>query len=82
MAKAAVPRLYHQTSLLLRDGRILVAGSGGLSPMPDQKTFEIYSPPYLFKGTRPTLSNVPALVQHGSQFNVTSRMPLQLQKLV
>src|SRR5712692_1397364 len=54
MADMQVPRVYHSTALLLPDGRILVAG-GGRFGGPDQISAEIYSPPYLFKGARPTI---------------------------
>jgi hypothetical protein len=61
------PRLYHSTALLLPDARVLVAG-GGRAFGNDQLNAEIYSPPYLFKGPRPTISSAPANVQYGSSF--------------
>ena len=61
MAPSVRPRGYHSTSLLLPDGRILLAGSGRLdgSLMPNETTAEIYSPPYLHKGPRPTITLAP-----------------------
>ena len=49
-----------------------MAGGGQLpgSPAIDETNAEIYSPPYLFKGARPTISSAPATVQYGSTFNV------------
>jgi hypothetical protein len=44
-------RQYHSTALLLPDGRVLMAGGGAVGGAPDIKNGEIYSPPYLFKGT-------------------------------
>jgi galactose oxidase len=75
VASNSVNRSYHSTSLLLPDGRVLHAGSGGAtfedgSPMPDQKNAELYSPPYLFAGARPTISSAPASVAYGSSFTV------------
>src|SRR5262249_2112582 len=63
MAQMQSPRLYHGTALLLPDGRVLVAGGGryfvGLDPN-DQLNAEIYSPPYMFKSTRPIITSSPA----------------------
>jgi hypothetical protein len=75
MAPMQVPRLYHHTALLLPDGRVLVAGSGrfsGTGPGADQLSAEIYSPLYLFKGVRPTITSAPATVGYGSTFSVTT----------
>ncbi len=58
MAPLSVPRMYHSTGGLLPDGRIYVAGGGKKTGFTDQRTAEIYSPPYLFKGTRPVISGV------------------------
>jgi hypothetical protein len=62
-------RLYHSTSLLLPDGRVLVSGGGRFAGN-DQLNAEIYSPPYLFKGPRPTITSAPAGVQYGTSFFV------------
>ena len=56
VAPLANGRLYHSTALLLPDGRVLMAGGGALpGRATDQRNAEIYSPPYLFKGPRPTI---------------------------
>ena len=73
MASAQVERLYHSTALLLPDGRVLVAGSGGTGSEPSETNAELYSPPYLFKGARPTITSVPSTaIQYGSSFAVTT----------
>jgi uncharacterized repeat protein (TIGR01451 family) len=77
MASMQTPRLYHSTALLLPDATVLVAGGGrenGRSqPDPkDQPNAEIYSPPYLFKGPRPVISNAPAVLSYGTAFTVTT----------
>ena len=72
MAPEQIGRLYHSTALLLPDGRVLVAGGGGRVGFPyvDETNAEIFSPPYLAKGTRPTISSAPASPQYASTFFV------------
>ena len=72
MAEVQYPRHYHSVALLLPSGQVMVAGgaaSGGCS-LSDYNTIEVYSPPYLYNGTRPTLSPLPALVHHGDDFEI------------
>ena len=70
LSSAAIPRLYHSTALLLPDGRVLTAGSGDDGPAVNQLQAEIFSPPYLFKGARPTITGAPDLIQYGAPFTV------------
>jgi len=71
LASSRRDRVYHNTGVLLPDGRVLV---GGNAPHPAHyfrhgnattrsnnfrdATFEIYEPPYLFRGRRPKLRSV------------------------
>jgi hypothetical protein len=63
-SSSGIPRVYHSAALLLPDGRVLSTGGNGF---PDT---EIYSPPYLFKGTRPTITSAPASVAYRQSFFV------------
>jgi hypothetical protein len=72
LSSAARPRLYHSTALLLPDGRVLTAGSGDDGPGINQEEAELYSPPYLFKGPRPTITGAPTEIQYGSSFAVST----------
>ncbi len=65
-------RMYHSTATLLPDGRVLVAGGGRLPPATDFQTAEIYSPPYLFRGPRPTLASAPDLLDYGVKAQLQS----------
>ena len=58
----AAARNYHSTAMLMPDGRVLVAGGGHANAAcdPGQFSAQIYSPPYLFNGPRPTITSAPA----------------------
>jgi galactose oxidase len=67
MASISVYRGYHSTATLLTDGRVLSAG-GEKSP----NTAEIFSPPYLFTGSRPTITGAPASGTWGQTISITT----------
>ena len=83
MAAQVNGRGYHSTAILLPDGRVLSAGGGQLPgyPVTDQRNAEIFSPPYLFKGARPTVLSAPTTVQHGSSFTVGVVAPESITKV-
>jgi hypothetical protein len=68
LASQAFQRAYHSTAVLLPDGRVLSAGD--TSGKPGNHTLEIYSPPYLFKGTRPAITSAPSAVGYGQPFTI------------
>ena len=87
LASNTVDRGYHSVSLLLPDGTVLHGGSGDAdapgsggtpAPYPRQKNHEIFSPPYLFKGTRPTITDAPSNVSYGADFTVTTPFAAQI----
>ncbi|MEP7228181.1 MAG: galactose oxidase-like domain-containing protein [Gemmatimonadales bacterium] len=72
LAANSVNRIYHSAAVLLRDGRVLVTGAGERTGDVDQFNAEIYSPPYLFQGTRPRLMSAPATLSYGSSFTIAT----------
>src|SRR5207237_852501 len=69
MSSMHTPREYHSTALLLPDGRVVESGMGADQGLvPDQKSAEFYSPPYLFKGARPTITQAPAQITYNQNF--------------
>jgi hypothetical protein len=75
LASASIPRLYHSSAILLPDGRVLTAGGGRPAASDgdtDHKDAEIFSPPYLFRGARPTVTSAPSEISFGQTFHVST----------
>jgi Galactose oxidase-like, Early set domain/Bacterial Ig domain/Glyoxal oxidase N-terminus/Fibronectin type III domain/Kelch motif len=72
MASMQNRRVYHSTAIVLTDGRVLSAGGGrpAATGDTDHLDAEIYSPPYLFKGARPSISSAPDNISYGQTFFV------------
>jgi Domain of unknown function (DUF1929) len=69
LAAASVPRVYHQTALLLPDGRVWNAGSTPQSDIEELRT-EIFSPDYIFSGSRPVITGSPTVGDYGNQISI------------
>jgi hypothetical protein len=85
VASASRDRHYHETATLLPDGRVLSGGMSSVATLYGHRrdqgngffannekdsSFEIYSPPYLFRGERPEIAVAPAGVAWGSTFDI------------
>jgi hypothetical protein len=87
VAPNIINRIYHSTALLLPDARVLVAGAGENFEAEtrtrdvDQFNAEIYSPPYLFRGSRPAISSAPSAVPYGSTFTVNTPDAVAVSKV-
>jgi galactose oxidase len=91
LAANSRPRGYHSVSILLPNGTVL-HGSGGDAQIPPhnpgspnaypaETNHEIFSPPYLFKGARPTITSVPASVTWGATFPVSTPNAAQVTEV-
>jgi hypothetical protein len=94
MATQHRTRTYHNTALLMPDGRVMVGGHAPISTayLSDidlsslgfsqgdgrDPSFEIYSPPYVFRNDRPVIKNIPrgaVDVVRGQAFTVSTDQP-------
>ena len=81
LASAAVVRVYHSTALLLPDGRVLSMGSGEGGGVTPRRSYEIFSPPYLFKGDRPSYDLPATTMRYGQAFTVNSADAAAIRKV-
>ncbi|MFF1451657.1 galactose oxidase-like domain-containing protein [Streptomyces sp. NPDC058274] len=79
VADPLVGRNYHSGSILLPDGRVMFFGSDSLyadrantKPGTFEQRIEIYTPPYLYRDARPSLSGGPKTVARGGSATFTS----------
>ncbi|MDI3386947.1 kelch motif-containing protein [Streptomyces sp. B-S-A8] len=86
VADPLVGRNYHSGSLLLPDGRVVVFGSDSLfsdaantKPGKFEQRIGIYTPPYLYNGTRPVLTGGEETIERGTSATFTSRQAKDLK---
>jgi hypothetical protein len=84
LAANSVERVYHSVSLLLPNGTVLHGASGdagapGGGVFPARRSHEIFRPPYLFKGVRPTITSLSkTAVGYGETFTVNTPFAAQI----
>lgn len=75
-ASPVVGRLYHSVAFLLPDGRVATLGSNPVGSF--ELRIEVYSPPYLFKGRRPTVKAPPNLA-YGASYTLATTQARSIQ---
>ena len=90
LASARQPRTYHNTAALLPSGEVLVGGHapistlylnnttlpGGFAPHDGRDpSFEVFKPPYLFRGPQPAIKKVRGTIRNGSTFGIRTDVP-------
>jgi galactose oxidase len=91
LAAEQTDRCYHSTAVLLPDATVLSAGGGEFFPFAGQtrqndpqdshRDAQVFSPPYLFKGTRPEITSAPASVHYGATFEIGTPQPDDIGKV-
>jgi hypothetical protein len=89
-------RAYHNSALLLPDMRVLLGGHTPLpahygGPNQDQggpfgnndkdPSFEVWSPPYLFRGERPSITQAQAGVAYGEKFAIGTPQASEIESV-
>ncbi len=74
VADLPTDRLYHSTAILLPDARVLVGGSTGhdFPEVTNEFRLDVFSPPYLFRGARPTITAAPDEISFNTTIEVES----------
>ena len=80
LPSASIDRVYHQVSILLKDGRVWTAGSTVRSNTAELRT-EIFSPPYLFQGPRPVITGTPTVGDYDGTITIPTDNPQGVQSV-
>jgi hypothetical protein len=71
LAPNTVARTYHSSTLLLPDGRIMTMGGDDVGPGFEMQV-EVFTPPYLYQGTRPVITAAPSSVGYSTSHTVSA----------
>ncbi len=84
-------RCYHSVAVLLPDATVLSAGGGEYRPTlfgdpnddnDSHHTAQIFSPPYLFKGTeRPVITSSPQTIKYKDKFEIKTDRPDSIKRV-
>ncbi|MDV3504174.1 galactose oxidase-like domain-containing protein [Marinobacter sp. M-5] len=98
MASGIRARTYHNTAVLMPDGRVMVGGHSpintaylrfvdlqdfGLAPYDGRDpSFEIYTPPYAMRNDRPEILSAPKTLMPGDEFTIQVDQAEQIDKVL
>ena len=74
VAPHTIQAAYHSTAILLPDATVLLSQDDmdSSAAAAFQHKAQVYSPPYLFKGAQPVITNAPASARYGQTFQVVT----------
>ena len=79
MDELTYPRRYHSVALLLPTGEVMATGGQSTA---GESEIEVFQPPYLFRGPRPTITSVaPDPIHHGSPFTIETPNAADIAKV-
>ena len=84
MLPHAIQAAYHSSAILLPDATVLLSQDDmdSSAAAAAQHKAQVYSPPYLFKGPRPSIKSAPGILTRGQSFSVTTDRPVTAAVLV
>lgn len=81
VAADPVGRNYHSSAILLPDGRVAVLGSNPLDNSFEVR-ISVYSPRYMFNGTRPSITAAPTAAAYGQQISLQTTGTIRAAQLM
>jgi hypothetical protein len=79
MDEMTYSRRYHSVAVLLPTGEVMTTGGQGTI---GQNEIEVFQPPYLFAGPRPTITSVaPDPIHHGRAFTIETPNAADIRKV-